>query len=101
MRPDGVVVVSPDGELSPSVSEAREYFLVQHLVAQAAIEALDERVLRRFAWGDILPGHAGLALPFEDGPTGQLGAVVADHLHRFAVEADQAVELAGDAPARE
>ena len=47
--PDGVVVVTPDGELPPSVSEAGKDFFVQQLVAQAAIEGFDERVLRRLS----------------------------------------------------
>ena len=42
-----------------------EPFAVQQLVPQLAVEAFDEAVLLRFARGDIVPGDAGLLLPFK------------------------------------
>lgn len=57
------------------MSEAVEHFFVQALITQLAVEAFDEAVLLRFARGDIVPGDAGLVLPFEDGATGQLRPV--------------------------
>lgn len=51
MRPDIVVIISPGRKPSPSVCEARKYFLGQQLAAQSAIERLDDRVLRRRAAG--------------------------------------------------
>ena len=97
MRADGVVVVAPDGELPPSISEARKDFLVQQLVAQTPVEAFDEGVLGRLAGRDVVPGDAALVLPFEDGVTGQLAAVVADDRRGLAVQPDQGIELAHDA----
>ena len=52
MRADGVVVVTPVGELPPSTAEARKDLLVQQLVAKAAVEALDEGIRRRLAGSD-------------------------------------------------
>ena len=57
------------------MSEAVEHFFVQAFVSEFPVEALDEAILLRFARGDIVPGDAGLVLPFEDGATGQLRPV--------------------------
>ena len=53
MRPDVVVVVSPEGQLSAGISQAVEDLLVQAFVAQAAIEGLDVAVLLRLAGIDV------------------------------------------------
>jgi hypothetical protein len=45
MRPDVVVVVSPDCQLSTGVGQAVEDLLVQAFVAQAAVEGLDIELL--------------------------------------------------------
>ena len=45
---------------------------VEALVAEPADEALDEPVLLRLAWGDVVPFDASLLLPFQDGVGGQL-----------------------------
>lgn len=47
MWPDGVVVVAPEGRIPPCNIQGVEYLLVQQLIAQAAIELLDESVLLR------------------------------------------------------
>ena len=60
MRPDMVVIVSPGGQNDPGVSERGERRLVQALVAQPPIEALDEGVLRRLAGRDVMPGHPAI-----------------------------------------
>jgi hypothetical protein len=54
MRPDVVVVVSPEGQLAAGIGQAVEDFLVEAFVAQAAIEGLDVAVLLRLAWATIL-----------------------------------------------
>ena len=74
-----VVVMSPTPEDHPGVSECIEHFFIQALVAQLAVEALDKAVLLRLSWCDVVPGDAGLILPFEDGATSQFSAVVADN----------------------
>ncbi len=56
--------------------------LVQALVAQATVKALDEAVLLRLARRDLMPLDPGVLAPGEDGVTGQFGAIVADHRAR-------------------
>lgn len=64
MRSDGVVVVSPQGQLSAGIGQAVEDLLVQAIVAQAAIEGLDVAVLLRLARVDVVPFDAVLVGPF-------------------------------------
>src|SRR6185295_6419880 len=56
-----------------------EQRLIQQLVAQPAVEALDETVLLRLAWRDVVPADAGRIRPAQDRVRGQLGAVIADN----------------------
>jgi len=55
MRPDGAVVVLPSSEGRAGMGERDEQRLVQKLVAQAAVERLDEGVLLRLAGRDVVP----------------------------------------------
>jgi len=68
--PDVVVVIAPQGQFSAGVIQCIEEFLVQELVAQAAIERLDEGILLGLAWVDVMPIDVIVVRPFEDGPTG-------------------------------
>ena len=72
VRPDSVVVVAPEGDLSARVIQGVEDLLVQQLVAQAAVEAFDEGILLRLAGIDAVPGNVVLIGPLQDGPTGEL-----------------------------
>ena len=58
MRPDGVVVDPPVRQGLAGMGERGEQGLVQALVAQPAVEALDEGVLLRLAWRDVVPVDA-------------------------------------------
>ena len=49
VRPDRVVIVPPGGQHEPGMGQRGEQGLVEALVPQAAIEALDEAVLHRLA----------------------------------------------------
>ena len=60
------------------MSEAVEHFFIEAFIAQLAVEALREAVLLWCAGRDVVPGDAGLVLPFQNGAAGQLGAVVGD-----------------------
>lgn len=73
MRPDGVVIVAPERQLATGVVQGIEDLLVQKLVTQAAVEALDEGVLLGLAWIDVVPGDGVLVGPPQDGSTGELG----------------------------
>ena len=68
------------------MGEAGEHLFIQEFVSQAAIEAFDEGVLHWLARGDVVPWHAIVVLPFEHGPAGQLGAVIADDRPRSAMK---------------
>jgi hypothetical protein len=63
--PDRVVIVAPQGQLAPCIVQAVEYFLVQELVAQAPVEALDEGVLLRISGVDVVPRHLVFIGPFQ------------------------------------
>ena len=78
MRPDGVVIVAPKGDLAAGVVQRVEDLLVQQLIAQAAVEAFDEGVLLGLAGIDVVPGDVVLVCPLQDGATGELGAVITD-----------------------
>src|SRR6185312_6675453 len=73
-----------------------EQVLVEALVAQPAVEALDEAILHRLAWCNVVPFDVAFLLPGQDGVRGELGAVVADDYARAASRLDDAVELAHD-----
>jgi hypothetical protein len=93
MRPDIVIIVAPEGQRLAGVGEAVKDLLVQALVKQAAVEALDRSVLPRLARSDATPGGAGIASPFEDCGAGELGAVVADNAVWFVANQDQRRQL--------
>lgn len=96
MRPDRIVVVAPEGQLTPSVIQAVEDLLVQKFVPEAAVEAFDEGILLGLARVDLVPRHAILVGPFQDGPTGELGSIVADNTAGFAVDPDKGAEFTGN-----
>lgn len=58
-----IVVVFPSADLFPGVAKRREQGLVQQLIAEPAVEGLDEVVLHGFARGDIMPFNTGLLTP--------------------------------------
>ena len=67
MRPDVVVVISPQGQLPTGIGQAAEDFLVQAFVAQAAIEGLDVAILLRLARINVVPFDTVLVGPLQDG----------------------------------
>jgi hypothetical protein len=71
VRPDVVVVASPGLDEEPGLSERGEDFLVQTLVAEPSVEALDESVLLRFARRDVMPFEAALVRPFQHRSAGE------------------------------
>lgn len=101
VRPCGVVVELPPQECGSGLGEAGEQRLVQQLVPQAAVEALDEAILHRLAGRDVVPLDPRRASPDQDGVGGQLAAIVAhDHL-RPAALCKQPVELASNPHTRQ
>ena len=71
-----VVVMAPSRQHFSGVGEAIEDILVEAFVPQFPIEAFNEAILLRLARRDVVPGDAGLVLPFQDRPAGQFRAVV-------------------------
>src|SRR6185437_12955573 len=78
VRTEGVVVVLPVRKSGASVSERCEERFVQQLVTESAIEALDEGVLRRLAWRDVVPIDFSFLRPGQDGATREFRAVIGD-----------------------
>ena len=97
----GVVVDPPSLDFFDGVVQRAEQALVQALVAQLAVEALDEPILRRFAWRDVVPVDARLHRPLQHGSTGHLAAVVTDDRSRLAAPLDDLVQLGDQTPPRD
>ncbi len=74
---------------------------VQTLVAQATIERFHQAILLRLAGCDVMPLDPGVLTLGEDGMTGQLGAVVADHHARQPATLGDGAQLANDPPTRQ
>jgi len=101
VRPLGIVIVDPGGEDRASLADREEQCLVEQLVAHAAIEALDEPVLRRLAGGDVMPLDPSIAGPGKHRIRGKLGAIVADDHLRRASLGNQIDQLTDHPPARD
>lgn len=61
-----VVVVTPCRDQVTGMAQAGEQVLVEALVPQAAVEALDEAVLHGFAGCDVVPFDLPVLLPRQD-----------------------------------
>src|ERR1044072_3580530 len=96
MRSFGVVVDPPCFDDLTCLVEIGEQVLVEALVSEPTVEALDKAILHRFAWRDVVPFDIAILLPRQDGVRGELGAVVADHHARADSGLDDAIELAYD-----
>ena len=75
MRTEPVVVVPPRLDDFPRLRQGGEHVLVEALVAQPAVEALDERVLHRLARLDVMPADA-VGRPPEHCHAGEFGSAV-------------------------
>ncbi len=69
----GVVVLAPGHERDAGVVQGRKQRLVQELVTQATVEALDEGVLHRLAGRDVMPVDLAVASEGQDSVRGELG----------------------------
>src|SRR6185437_11842383 len=72
MWPCGVVVLTPGFEHGAGLRQRVEQCLVEQLVPEAAVEALDEGVLDRLAGVDVVPSDAPLVGPAQHGIRSQL-----------------------------
>jgi hypothetical protein len=76
VRPVLVVVDPPFSDDAACRGHATEQVLVEALVPEAAVQALDEAVLDGLAGRDVVPLDADVLLPKQDRPRRQFGAVV-------------------------
>ena len=83
------------------MAQVGEQVFVEALVAQAAIEALDEAVFNWHPRRDVMPLDLALLLPFQDGIRCQLRSVVADHHAGIAAHPGDVVEFTGNALSRQ
>ena len=76
-----VVVSAPSGNQDTSLRQARKPMVVQALIPEPAVEALNERILCRFARLDQLELHAMLVGPLVQCLAGEFRPLVCpDHL---------------------
>ena len=99
VRAHMVVVHPPALDDGAGLGQGAANLLVQALVAQLAVEALEEAGLLRLARRGVVPVDAGSVGPFQHRPAGHLGSVVADDGVGPATPGDQDVQLAGHAMA--
>ena len=73
VRPESVVVVFPVCESLAGMGQRTEQRLVQKFITEAAVEALNEGILRRLSWRDVVPCHAAILRPLEHSHAGEFG----------------------------
>lgn len=100
MGSDGVVVGQPQCQGLAGMNERDEQGLVQQLIAQTPIEALDKGILLRLAWRDVVPLDPLLLRPAQDRHAGELGTIVGDDHGWPAADRDESIELTHDAQPR-
>ena len=96
MRPCRVVIDPPGFGDARGVTETVEDVLIQALVAQPAIEALDEDILCRLSRHDLVPLDVGGAHPSQDRMTGQFRPIVGDDHLRSTPMGDKPGQFLGD-----
>ncbi len=101
VRSDLVVVLPPGGDGGPGLLQRPEPLLVQALVAELAVEALDVAVLHGSPRLDQDMPDAMCLRPAHEGAAGELGAVVGAHRQRVAAKEGSLVEQPGDVLARD
>ena len=79
MRPLGVVVDPPGFDDASGIIPPIEKMLIEALIAQVTVKALDEGILGGLARRDIVPLDLGVLDPFEDRMARELGPIVRDN----------------------
>ena len=74
-----VVVDSPLIDFMPCIGKAQKPVLIEAVIPELAIEALDEDILCRLAWLDERQRHIPLTRPEEHRLAGQRRPVIADN----------------------
>ena len=89
--PDFVVVLPPDPDGRARLLQRLKPLLVQALVPELSIEALDVAILHGPPWLDQDVPDAMAVRPGHERPAGELGAVVCSYRQRIAVGGQPAV----------
>ncbi len=96
VRPDLVVVRSPDRHGHPGLMQCLQPALVQVLVPELAVEALDLAILHGAPRLDQDVANAPRLRPGREGSAGELRAIVRTHRLRVPTEQRSAVQHPGD-----
>ena len=96
VRPDLVVVLAPGDSGRSGLAQRLEPLLIQALVPELAVEALDIAVLHGPAWLDQDVPHAVAVRPGHERPAGELRPIVGAHGQRVTAEDSRAVQQSGD-----
>src|SRR5688572_18364451 len=75
-RSHAILIITPNSQHGAGLGERRERYLVQALVAEPTVEAIDERVLFALSRLDVVPVDARPLAAGQDRPAGELGAIV-------------------------
>ena len=92
MWPELIVFPPPLLDLPCCIGQADEPVVIETLVSEAPIEALDERILVRFARINEMQGHSVLVGPLIHGQAGELRPVVHDDLLGQSTRPGQVVQ---------
>ena len=96
-----VVVVAPLGQFDTNLMQGGEQCLVQLLIAQSPVEALDEAILHRLPGRDVVPFNPRLIAPGQNGIAGEFGSIVADNHRWLSPFEDEAAEFTRHPQARQ
>lgn len=75
VRSFSVIVGAPCGQRDAGVVQRRKQCFIQQFVAQSAVEALDERILGRFARRDVVLVDLAVIGEGQDRVRGELGSI--------------------------
>lgn len=100
MRSAGILIDTPHLDDPARHVQAAEAVLVEALVTQAPVQALDKGILDRLAGRDVVPFDAAILPPLWDAPTGEFRSVVADNHARTTTTCEEPIERADNAAPR-
>ena len=92
MRPMLVVISAPSGDQDTSLWQARKPVVIQELIPEAAVEALDKGILRGFAGLDQLELNTMLASPLTQSLTSEFRTLISSNGLGVAPETNRLVE---------
>jgi hypothetical protein len=92
VRPVAVVVPTVGLDRPASVEQADEPVLVEALLPELSVEALDEGVLHRLAWLDEVKVDSSTVRPAIEHPTSELRPVVRDDRRGKSARRGEALE---------